>query len=110
MNLVAAKPRPMNWVSHNLLSARNKSPQDLGDSHYQWNAKAEEGGVSTCVWKQMRDTTQYPAECSQVRQQEDTQIEDTWKQQKRSDSSHSTRKMVFRNMQISNYQYLGKVF
>ena len=68
MNLVAAKPRPTNWMSHNLLSARKNSSQDLSDSNNQWDAKAEQGGVSTCVWKQMRDTSRNPAEYSQVRQ------------------------------------------
>ena len=62
---------------------------------------------------------------SQARQQEDVQIADTWKQERRSDSSDSTSvwkqmrgvdahinrsKMEFRNMQISNHQYFGKGF
>ena len=102
MNLVTAKPRPTNWVSHNLLSARKNSKQDLSDSNNQWDAKAEQGGVSTCVWKQMRDTSQNPAEYSQVKQQEDTQNEDTWKQQKRSDSSDS--RWTFVTCKNSNYQ------
>ena len=81
-----AKPRPMNLVSHNLSSAKKKSQQDLSDSNNPENAKAEQGGVSTSVWKQMRDTSQNPAEQSQVRQQEDTQhaessnLTSVWKQ------------------------------
>ena len=67
-----AKPRPMNLVSHNLFSTRNKSPQNPG------NAKAEQGGVSSGTWKQIRDTSQNPAVYSQVRQQEDTQNANTW--------------------------------
>ena len=65
------------------------------------------------------------SEYCQARQQEDTQNADTWKQEKRSGSwdsnsvwkqmrgveTHMNRsKMAFRYMQISNHQYLGKVF
>ena len=80
------------------------------------NAKAEQGGVSSGIWKQMRDTSQNPAVYSQMRQQEDTQNANTGKQERRSDFSDSTgiwkqmrgvethvnrAKMDFHNMQIS---------
>ena len=89
LNFVMAKPRPMNLVSHNLLRTRKNSLEDLNDSNNPANAKAEQGGGSTSVWKQIRDTRQNPAEHCQARQQEDTQNADTWKQDKRSDSSDS---------------------
>ena len=120
-----AMPRLMNLVSHNLFKTRKNSPQDWSDSNNPMNATAEQGGVSTSVWKEMRNTNQNPAAHSQARQQEGTQNADTWKQEKRSDSSGSTSvwkqmlgvethmnssKMEFRNMQIASHQYLGKVF
>ena len=77
LNLVMAKPRPMNLVSHNLLSTRKNSLEELNDSNNPANSKAEQGGVSTSVWKQIQDTRQNPAEHSQARQQEDTQNADT---------------------------------
>ena len=125
MKLMMAKPRPMNLMSHSLLSRRKNSPQDLSDSNNPGNAKAEQGGVSTSVWKHMRDTNHHPAVLSQARQQEGTQHADTWKQEKRSGSSDSTSvcihmpgvethmirsKMEFRNVQISDHQQLRKVF
>ena len=67
------------------LEYEENSLEDLNDSNNPANAKAEQGGVSTSVWKQIRDTRQNPAEHSQARQQEDTQNADTdstsvWKQ------------------------------
>ena len=88
----------------------------MSDSNNPGNAKAEQGGVSKSVWKQMRDTSPNPAVYSQVRQQEGTQNADTWKPETRSDLSDSSTicfhrsKMEFHNMQISHHQYLGKVF
>ena len=58
---------------------------ELSDSNNLVNAKVEQGGVSTFVWKQMRDTSQNPSVHSPARQQEDTQNADTWKKEKRSD-------------------------
>ena len=99
------------------------SSHDLRDFNNPVNAKAEQGGVSTSVWKQMRDRSPNPAMHSQARQQ-DTEMQIPGNR-KRSDSSDSpsawkhmrgveTRmnrsKMAFRNVQISNHQYLGKVF
>ena len=55
------------------LEYEENSLEDLNDSNNPANAKAEQGGVSTSVWKQMRDTRPNPAEHSQARQQEDTQ-------------------------------------
>ena len=45
------------------------SARYVSDSDTPVNDKAAHGGVSTCVWKQMRDTSQYQAEHSQARQQ-----------------------------------------
>ena len=88
-----AKARSMNLVSYNVLRAKKDPPHDISDSDTPGNAKAAQGGVSTCTWKQMRDTSQYQyqAEHSQARQQENTQNADSWKQEKRSDSSDSIR-------------------
>ena len=77
-----AKPSPMNLVSHNLSSTRKNCPQDMSDSNNPVNAKAEQGGVSTSVWKQMRGV----------------------------ETHMNGSKMEFRNMQILNHQCLGKVF
>ena len=72
MILVMAKPRFVNWVSQNLSSTRKKSPQDMSDSNSPGSAKAEQDGVSTSVWGQMRDTSRNPAVLSHARQQEET--------------------------------------
>ena len=97
----------------------------MSDSNNPVNANAEQGGVSSGICKEMRDTSQNPAVYSEVRQQEDTQNPNTWKQQSRSDSSDSSviwkqmrgmeihmnrSKIEFHNMQISSHQCLGKVF
>ena len=66
-----AKSRPMNLVSHSVLSARN-SPQGMSDSKNPGNTKDEHGNVSTSIWQQMRDMSQHSALNSQVRQQENT--------------------------------------
>ena len=62
MNLVMARPRPGNLVSHNFFSARENSRQGLSDSNNPENAKAEQGGASTSIWKQRRDTGHNPAQ------------------------------------------------
>ena len=67
MNLVMSKPRPSNLVPYNMLSAKKDSSQDMSDSDNSGNAKAEQGGVSTCVWKQMKNTSLYPCEHSESR-------------------------------------------
>ena len=54
LNLVIAKPRPVNLVSHNLLSMEKNSPQILSDPTNLENAKAEQGGVLTSAWKHAR--------------------------------------------------------
>ena len=68
-----AKPRPMSLVSHSLLSERNNSSRNLSDSSNPGDAEVDQGGVSSSVGKLTRDTSQNPAEQSQVTQQEDTQ-------------------------------------
>ena len=75
MNLVTANPRPTNSVSQNLLSEKKNSPHDLSDSNNPRNAEAEQGGVSNSIGQLMRETSRNPAEYSQVRQQENTQIQ-----------------------------------
>ena len=50
-----AKSIPMNLVSHNFFSTRKNSPQDTSDSNNPGNAKAEQGGVSSGIWKLMRE-------------------------------------------------------
>ena len=64
------------------MSARKKSPQDLNDSNNPEDANAEQGGVSTSVGQLMRGV----------------------------ETPMNRPKMEFRNMPISNCQYLGKVF
>ena len=49
-NVVMAKPRLVNLVPLNLLSARKNFPQDVSDSNNPGNAKAEQGSASTGVW------------------------------------------------------------
>ena len=80
-----AKPRPMNLVSRNLMSARKDSPKDMSNSSNLVNAKTEQGDV-----EQMRNTRQDPAMHSQVRQQEDTKHVSSWKQEARNDFSDSS--------------------
>ena len=114
-----AKPRPMNLVSRNLLSARNDTPQDMSNSSNPVNSKTEQCDVSSGIWKQMRNTSQDPAMHSQVRQQEDNEHVSTWNQEARNDFSDSSgiwKQMrgvathINSIMQISNYQYVAKVF
>ena len=115
----------MNLVSHNVLSMKRNSPQELSDSNNPGIAQARQGSASTGMVKQMRSTGQNAAEHSQVRQQEGTQNAESWKQEKKSDSSHSTgvRKQTrsvnkhmnrsvteFRNMEIPNHHHLEKVY
>ena len=92
-----AKPRPMNLVSRNLLRAKQTSPKDSGASNSPRNQELDQCFVSSSVRKLVRS-----GECA---------------------SSGSTRKLVrgddnqiertrvgFRDMQISNRQYLERVF
>ena len=117
-----AKSRPMNLVSHSLVSARKNSPQDMSDSKNPGNTKEEHGNVSASIWQQVRDLSQHSALNSQVRQQENTRYvnqgrrSDTsdstsvW-QQTRGEETHMNRpKIELCNMLISNYEYLGQVF
>ena len=94
----------------------------MSDSKNPVNAKAEQGGVSSSAWQQVRDINQHPAVWSQARQQENKQ---NVKQERRNDLSDSTSvrqrmrssetdmdrlRLECHNMQISNYEYLVKVF
>ena len=47
----------------------------MSDSNNLVNAEAEQGGVSNSIGQLMQDTSRNPAEYSQVRQQEKTQIQ-----------------------------------
>ena len=92
----------------------------MSDSENLGNAKAE-----WARWKQMANTSQFPADNFQERQPEYTQNEDSWKQEKKSEESHSTcswkqkqsagthkkkSETKFRNVQSPIQQYVGKVF
>ena len=125
MNLVMAKPRPTNLVPHNVLSMKRSPPQELSDSNNPGNAQTGQRSVLTGIWKQRRDTGRNPAEHSQVWQQDGSQIAESWKQEKKSESSHSTgtKKLVrgvdphknrsetkFRNMKIPSRHYLKKIY
>ena len=114
-----AKSKPMNLVSHSVLSARKNSPQGMSDSKKRRNTKEEHGNVSTSIW---RDMSQHSALNSQVRQQDntrnvnqgrrsDTSDSTSVSQQLRGEETHMNRpKIDFCSMQISNYEYLGQVF
>ena len=62
-----AKPRPMNLVSHNLLSTRKNSPQDMSDS-----TNPEKPKRNKVVF--------HPASGNRCETREDTQNPNTWKQ------------------------------
>ena len=125
INLVMAKPRPVNLVLHNTLSMKKSSAQELSDSNNLGRAQTGQRSVSISTWKLVRDTDQNPAEHSQVWKQESTQIAESWKQEEKSESSHSTStgKLVrgvdshkrrseteLRNMKIPSRHYLEKVY
>ena len=49
MKSVIAKPRPMNLVSHSLLSKRNSASQHLSDSNNLENAQVEQGVLQAAL-------------------------------------------------------------
>ena len=57
---VAAKPRPMNLVSRNLLSAKKDPPQGSSDPHSSENQELDQDGVLARSRKLLRDTNQNP--------------------------------------------------
>ena len=113
MKSAIAKPKRMKLLSHSLLSERNDSSQNLSDSGNRRNAHEEQGGVSSSVEELTRDTSPNPAEQSQVRQQEDTQLAEwsnsrsIWERMRGVETLKD--RMEFHNMQISSYRYLNKV-
>ena len=125
MNLVMAKIRPANLVPQNALSTKRSSQQELSDSNYPGNAQTGQGSVSTGFWKQRRDIVQNPAEHCLVRKQESTQMAESWPQENKSESSHSTgvwkqtrgvdshmnrSETEFRNMKIPKRHYTENVY
>ena len=66
-----AKPRPMNMVSKNLLSAKQTSWKDSGASNSPGNQELNQSSVSRSTRKPARDRVQNPATNSQVWQQDD---------------------------------------
>ena len=66
-----AKPR--------LLSAKRDSAQDMSDSDNPRNAKAEQGGISTCDWKQVRNTQPNTLKRGNRKKLKNA---DSWKQEK----------------------------
>ena len=122
-----AKPRPMNLVSKDLLSAQKDPPHD---STIAWNSpgteELDQKGVLARSRKLLRDTNRNHQMYSQQRQQGDAQSFSTWKKGRRDESSNSARagklsvrgednqfgksKFHFHNMQISHYRYFENVF
>ena len=117
-----AKPRPMNLVSRNFLSAKKTPPQDSSsDPNSPENQELDQSYVSHSVRKLTRDINQNPTMYPQERQQDDTQSSSTRKL-RRSDepsSSASMRKLKqgediqfersklhFHCVQISDYRHL----
>ena len=121
-----AKPRPMNLVLRNLLSAKENPPQDSSDSNSPGNQELDQSGVSSSGRKLTRNINQNPTSYSQQRQQDDTQSSTcTRKLERRDEPSKSASarqiergrdiricrsKMEIHNMHMSDYRYLEKVF
>ena len=72
----------MNLVSHSLMRANKISARLMSDSNNPENVKAEQAGVSTSVWKQMRDTSQDLSRVFPSEHPENAQNVDTGKQEK----------------------------
>ena len=90
-----AKPRPMNLVSRNLLSAKKTPPQDSSASNSPVNQELDQSYVSPIVRKLMRNSNQDPTAHSQERRQDDTPSSSTRKLMRSGESvsSASTRKL-----------------
>ena len=66
-----AKPRPMNLVSRNLLSAKKNPPQDSSASHSLGNQELDQSCVSSNVRQLVRDNDQDPKAHTPEWQQDD---------------------------------------
>ena len=67
-----AKPRPMNLVSRNLLSAKKTPPQDSSASNSPRNQELEQSYDQPSIRKLMRNSNQDPTAYCQERRQDDT--------------------------------------
>ena len=120
-----AKPRPMNSVSKNLVSAKKDPPQDLSDPNSPGNQELDQSCVSSHDKKLTRNINPNRTVYFLGKQQNDTQSSSTRKLGRRAESSNSARarqlersvdiqfgwsKLHFHNMQISDHRYLEKVF
>ena len=119
-----AKPRPMNLVSRNFLSAKKNPPQDSSDSNSPENQEFDQSSVSSSGRKRETSTQTQQWMYSQERQQDDSRSPSTRKLGRRDEpsSSASARKLErgediqigrsnieFHNMQISGHRCLEKV-
>ena len=119
-----AKPRSMNLVSWNFVSAKKTPPQDSSASNSPENQESDQSYVSLGVRKLMRNSSQDPTAHPRERRQDDTPSSSTWKLKRsgESASSASTRKLErgdiqigrrrseFHIMQVSDCRSLEKVF
>ena len=78
-----AKPRSMNVVSRNLLSAKNNPPQDSSDSNSMGTQELDQSCVLARSRKLLRYNNQNPTMYSQERQQGDALSSSAWKQERR---------------------------
>ena len=105
-----AKPRPMNVVSRNLLSAKQTSPKDSSASKSPGNQELEQSYVSPSVRKLMRNKSRDPTAYSQERRQDDTLFSSTRKLERGDDIKIGRTKLEFHNMRVSDHRYLERVF
>ena len=70
-----AKPRPMNLVSRNFLSAKKTPPQDSSASSSLGNQELDQSCVSPSVRQLKRNSNQVPTAYSQERRRDDTIFE-----------------------------------
>ena len=120
-----AKPRPMNLLSRNLLSAKKTPPQDSSAPNSRENQELNQSYVPPSARKLIRNSNQDPTAFSQERRQDDTLSCSTKKlgRSGESASSASTRKLErgediqigrttvqVQTLQISEYRHLEKVF
>ena len=70
--LAVARPRPMNLVSRNLLSAQKTPPQDSSASDSPGAQELDQSHASPSGKKLMRNSSQDPTANSQERRQDDS--------------------------------------
>ena len=94
LNVVMAKPRLVNLVLLNLLSARKIYRKMWAIPTTRGTPKRNKAVLQLVSgWKQMQSTNPKSAEYSHVRNREDAPDADTWKQEQRSDYSDSNKRL-----------------